>query len=130
LLFFIDESWQDIGARRVGALGGVGIPEPRYNSFCREVFAIKRDVLGAKELTDSELRGNSCFAKAAFRKREAAGASRLLEAAERTLAGSLYRANRSSAVRVPERSQPEAGQDDPSRRLEGMKKGPASPKAL
>jgi hypothetical protein len=84
VLFFIDESWQNIGAHEVGALGGVVVPEPRYNHFCGEVFGIKRDVLGAKELIDCELRGTSCFAKSAFRKREATGHSRLLEAAEKT----------------------------------------------
>lgn len=84
MLFFVDESWQEIGGREIGALGGVCIPEPRYNAFCREVFAIKRDVLGASELSDCELKGNSCFAKAAFRKRAATGHSRLLAATERT----------------------------------------------
>jgi hypothetical protein len=83
MLFFIDESWQNIGEQEIGALGGVGIPEPGYNHFCREVFAIKRDVLGAKELKDRELRGTSCFAKSAFRKREGTGDSRLLRAAEK-----------------------------------------------
>ncbi len=86
MLFFVDESWQTIGDREIGALGGVMIPEPRYNSFCREVFAIKRDILGATELSDSELKGNSCFAKSAFRKREGAGHSSLLSATERTFA--------------------------------------------
>ncbi|HEX5983800.1 MAG TPA: hypothetical protein VFY69_06295, partial [Solirubrobacterales bacterium] len=60
-------------------------PEPRYNYFCREVFAFKRDVLGAEELIDCELKGNSCFAKSAFRKREATGHSRLLEGADKML---------------------------------------------
>ncbi len=83
MLFFVDESWQTIGGREIGALGGVGIPERRYNAFCREVFAFKRDVLGAQELTDCELRGTSCFAKSAFRRRQAKGYSRLLDAAER-----------------------------------------------
>ena len=83
MLFFVDESWQTIGGREIGALGGVGIPESRYNAFCREVFAFKRDVLGAQELSDCELHGTSCFAKSAFRRREAAGYSRLLDAAER-----------------------------------------------
>lgn len=85
MLFFIDESWQTIGGHEIGALGGVGIPEPIYNHFCREVFAFKRDVLGAEELIDCELRGNSCFAKSAFRKRDATGSSRLLEAADKML---------------------------------------------
>lgn len=85
MLFFVDESWQTVGGREIGALGGVVIPEPRYNHFCREVFAIKRDVLGAEELIDCELRGNSCFAKSAFRKLNATGSSRLLEAVDKTL---------------------------------------------
>lgn len=85
MLFFIDESWQSIGGQEIGALGGVGIPEPGYNHFCREVFAFKRDILGAKELKDCELRGTSCFAKSAFRKREGSGHSRLLQAAEKML---------------------------------------------
>lgn len=83
MLFFIDESWQTVGGREIGALGGVAIPEPRYNYFCREVFAFKRDILGAEELIDSELKGNSCFAKSAFKKREKAGYSRLLEGADK-----------------------------------------------
>lgn len=83
MLFFIDESWQTVGGREIGALGGVVIPEPRYNFFCREVFAFKRDILGAEELIDAELKGNSCFAKSAFRKREATGHSRLLEGADK-----------------------------------------------
>jgi hypothetical protein len=83
MLFFIDESWQTVGGREVGALGGVLIPEPRYNNFCREVFAFKRDILGAEELIDAELKGNSCFAKSAFKKRNATGHSRLLESAEK-----------------------------------------------
>jgi len=85
MLFFIDESWQTVGGREIGALGGVVIPEPRYNYFCREVFAFKRDILGAEELIDCELKGNSCFAKSAFRKREAVGCSRLLEGADKML---------------------------------------------
>jgi Protein of unknown function (DUF3800) len=83
MLFFVDESWQKVGGREIGALGGVVIPEPRYNYFCREVFAFKRDILGASELIDCELKGNSCFAKSAFRKREATGRSRLLEGADK-----------------------------------------------
>jgi hypothetical protein len=85
VLFFIDESWQTVGGREIGALGGVVIPEPRYNYFCREVFAFKRDILGAEELIDAELKGNSCFAKSAFRKRDTTGYSRLLEGADKML---------------------------------------------
>ncbi len=85
MLFFVDESWQVIGGHEVGALGGVGIPEPKYNAFCREVFAIKRDELGAEELSDCELKGNSCFAKSAFRRRHGEkGHSSLLNATDKT----------------------------------------------
>jgi hypothetical protein len=83
MLFFIDESWQRVGGREIGALGGVGIPEPLYNHFCREVFAFKRDVLGANELIDCELKGNSCFAKSAFRRKAATGQSSLLDGADK-----------------------------------------------
>lgn len=85
MLFFIDESWQTVGGREIGALGGVVIPEPRYNDFCREVFAFKRDVLGAEELIDCELKRNSCFARSAFKKLEKTGHSRLLEGADKML---------------------------------------------
>jgi hypothetical protein len=47
LLFFIDESWQEIGDKTIGALGAVGFPMRGYNAFCREFFAIKRDELEA-----------------------------------------------------------------------------------
>ena len=83
MLFFVDESWQTISGREIGALGGVGIPERRYNDFCREVFAFKRDVLGAKELSDCELKGSSCFAKSAFRHKESNGFSKLLDSADK-----------------------------------------------
>lgn len=83
MLFFVDESWQKIGGREIGALGGVGIPERRYNDFCREVFSFKREILGAQELSDNELRGTSFFAKSAFRKRDGTGHSKMLEAVDR-----------------------------------------------
>jgi len=85
MLFFIDESWQTIGGREIGALGGIGIPEPYYNHFCREVFAFKRDILGASELIDAELKGNSCFARSAFKQREKHGYSKLLAGADKML---------------------------------------------
>lgn len=69
------------------SVGGVAIPEPEYNRFCREVFAIKRDELGATELSDCELKGNSCFARAAFRRRYGdKGHSSLLDATDKTFA--------------------------------------------
>jgi hypothetical protein len=42
--------------------------------------------LGAKGLSDGEIKGTNSFAKSAFHKREGAGFSRLLQAAEGTLA--------------------------------------------
>lgn len=86
MLFFVDETWQRVGGQDVGALGGVAIPRASYNAFCREVWAIKQNVLGANSLSDCEIKGNNCFAKSAFRKRAASGHSKLLQAAEETLA--------------------------------------------
>jgi hypothetical protein len=86
MLFFIDESWQEVGGRDVGALAAVAIPRTKYNAFCREIWQIKHNILGAEELSESEIKGNSCFAKSAFRTREKTGHSKLLQAAEETLA--------------------------------------------
>ncbi len=87
MLFFIDETWQQVGGRDVGALAAVGIPRARYNAFCREIWGIKQNVLGANQLDECEIKGTSCFAKSAFRKREGdAGHSKLLQAAEETFA--------------------------------------------
>src|ERR1700741_2701678 len=86
VLFFVDETWQSVGGNDVGALGAVAIPRLAYNAFCREVWQIKHNVLGAEELDQSEIKGNDCCAKAPFRRREFAGHSRLLQAAEETLA--------------------------------------------
>lgn len=92
MLFFVDETWQEINGREVGALAAVAIPRARYNAFCREIWQIKHNVLGASELHDAEIKGNKMFAKSAFRKREGTGVSRLLQAAEETLeAVSKYR---------------------------------------
>lgn len=82
MLFFVDESWQQVGDLDVGALGAVAIPQSDYNGFCREVFTWKRRVLGATELSDCEIKGTSIFAKAAFKARDTRGASRLLEAGD------------------------------------------------
>ena len=82
MLFFIDETWQTIAGRPVGALGAIGIPRAQYNGFCREIWQIKKNVLGAKELSDGEIKGTHSFAKSAFHKREGAGFSRLLQAAD------------------------------------------------
>lgn len=82
LLFFIDETWQEIEGRNVAALGGVAISQRGYNAFCREVFALKRDVLGAVELRDAELKGKKCFANRVFRRQREGHRTRLLEAAD------------------------------------------------
>lgn len=82
MLFFIDETWQEIDGQEVAALGGVAIPQRGYNAFCREVFALKRDLLGAVELRDAELKGKKCFAKRAFRKRDEGHRSKLIEAGD------------------------------------------------
>jgi len=82
MLFFIDETWQEIAGHEVAALGGVAIRQTSYNAFCREVFAMKKHVLGAVELRDAELKGKKCFANRAFRKRAAGTRSKLLDAAD------------------------------------------------
>jgi hypothetical protein len=88
MLFFVDETWQTIAGQRVGALGAVAIPAANYNAFCREVFAWKGSVLGARELKDGEIKGSTVFARAAFRALEHRGESTMLNAAAAML-GSL-----------------------------------------
>lgn len=66
-------------------MAAIAIPRMKYNAFCREVWAIKQNVLGADQLSDCEIKGNSCFARSAFRAREHTGHSTLLQAAEETL---------------------------------------------
>lgn len=83
MLFFVDESWQTIAGTRVGALGAVAIPQRGYNGFCREVFAMKRDLLGATELNQSEIKGQHVFAKSAFKSMALSGESHWLAVAER-----------------------------------------------
>lgn len=82
MLFFVDESWQRIGGTAVGALGAVAIEDAKYNSFCREVFGFKRDILGATELNHSELRGQHAFTKAVFRRHSLHGDSHWLAAVD------------------------------------------------
>jgi hypothetical protein len=82
LLFFIDETWQNIDGRDVAALGGVAIGQRGYNAFCRETFALKKRLLGAGELRDAELKGKKCFANRAFRTRAEGRQSKLLDAAD------------------------------------------------
>jgi hypothetical protein len=88
VLFFVDESFQTVGGRKVGALGAVAFPDNRYNHFCGWVFKTKRDVLGATELLDCEMKGNDCFAKAAFtHQAQASSPSALLTSVDSVLAG-------------------------------------------
>lgn len=82
MLFFIDETWQEIGGREVAGLGAVAIRQSSYNAFCREVFAMKRNILGATELREAELKGARCFAKRAFRARAQGERSKLLDVAD------------------------------------------------
>jgi hypothetical protein len=83
VLFFIDETWQTINGSKIGALGAVAIPQDRYNAFCSAIYGMKSKVLGANELMHSELKGQSCFAKAAFKRHELHGDSHWLKAADR-----------------------------------------------
>lgn len=66
----------------MGALGAVATPASGYNPFCREFFRLKRDVLGASELAESEVRGQHAFAKAVFKRQELHGDSHWLSAAD------------------------------------------------
>lgn len=82
MLIFVDETWQRVGGRDVGALGAVVIPQKRYNQFCRDVYKIKTGVLGASEFTDSEIKGQICFTKAAFKRQALHGDSYWLKTAD------------------------------------------------
>ena len=63
MLFFVDETWQTLsGGQQVGALGAVALPQGSYNDFCSAVYRIKKEMLGASELWDSEIKGTRCFA--------------------------------------------------------------------
>jgi hypothetical protein len=81
MLIFVDETWQEVGGQNVGALGAIAIPQKLYNDFCRDVYKIKTKVLGASEFTDSEIKGQTCFSKAAFKREALHGDSYWLEAA-------------------------------------------------
>ena len=80
MLFFVDETWQRVNGVEVGALGAVAIPASRYNGFARQVYAIKKNVLGATEFTDSEFKGQSCFARSVFKRQALHGDSYWYEA--------------------------------------------------
>lgn len=85
MLFFVDETWQTIAGKRVGALGAVAIPEDEYNGYCAAFYRMKKETLGADELTHSEIKGTHCFAKAAFKAAALTGASHWLATADRLL---------------------------------------------
>jgi hypothetical protein len=67
--FFVDESFQQVAGRRVGALGCMAIPTGNYNRFCGAVFSIKREILGVENLSERELKGSNCFSRSLFRLR-------------------------------------------------------------
>jgi len=90
MLFFVDESWQTVSGTQVGSLGGVALRGRNCNPFCREIYRIKADLLGARELTDSEIKGNNAFSRASSKRHELHGdshwvhtATRVFEALER-----------------------------------------------
>ena len=85
MLFFVDETWQTVAGQRVGALGAVAIPQDQYNAYCAAVYRMKKDILGADELMHSEIKGQRCFAKAAFKSQALNGSSYWLDAADRLL---------------------------------------------
>lgn len=85
MLFFVDETWQAVSGRQVGALGAVALPQHTYNYFCKSVFGFKHGILGAQELMDSEIKGQRCFAKAAFKREKHYGDSHWLAAADKML---------------------------------------------
>lgn len=85
MLFFVDETWQRMDGIEIGALGAVAIPQANYNAFCRQVYAIKRTILGASEFTDSELKGQTCFAKSVFKRQSLHGDSYWYQAAAEVL---------------------------------------------
>jgi hypothetical protein len=82
MLVFVDETWQKVGDHSVGALGAVTIPTERYNHYCRDIFTMKAKVLGAAEISDSEIKGQTAFTKAAFKRQAMHGDSYWLKAAD------------------------------------------------
>src|SRR5271165_3362674 len=85
MLFFVDETWQTIAGKRVGALGAIAIPQDQYNPFCAAFYRMKKDILGADELTKSEVKGTHCFSKSSFKAATMTGSSYWLETADRLL---------------------------------------------
>lgn len=89
VLFFVDESFQTIGGKAVGSLGAVAIPPALYNRFCKTVYRIKQEELGATELEHCEFKGNSFFSRAAFRYDESGKSESALFSAMSRLVGAL-----------------------------------------
>ncbi len=85
MFFFVDESWQTIAGTRIGTLGCLALPAAEYNRFCRLVYKIKQEELGAQELQEKELKGNVNFSKAAFKAAAMTGESPSLVAVNRVL---------------------------------------------
>lgn len=85
MLIFVDETWQEVGGVKIGALGAVMIKSAGYNQFAKEVFAMKRRILGAEELSEKELKGKNCFSKNIFKRRADGRSTAWLDAAEKLL---------------------------------------------
>jgi Protein of unknown function (DUF3800) len=83
MLFFVDETWQEVEGARVGALGAIGIEQSRYNAFAADVFAKKRTLLGAQELMDHAIGGNRCLSKNQFKRRDEGREAKWLVAADK-----------------------------------------------
>lgn len=82
VFFFVDESWQTIAGRKVGALGGVAVAKDVYNNFCAEVFSFKRSLLGASELHEKEFKAVKALNKGRFKKQALGGSSAWIDAVD------------------------------------------------
>ena len=67
-------------------LARLGYPEPSTTASAVRSGRSRRTCLAPEELSDGEIKGTNSFARSAFHKREGAGFSKLLQAAEETLA--------------------------------------------
>jgi hypothetical protein len=83
VLFFVDETWQEIEGSKVGALGAIGLKQTQYNAFAADVFAQKRSILEAQELMDHEVGGHRCLSKNQFRRKADSREAKWLDAADR-----------------------------------------------
>jgi hypothetical protein len=83
MLFFVDETWQDINGTDVGALGAIGVKQSQYNAFAADVFKQKREMLGSLELRDDEVGGNRCLSKNQFKRKEDGKDAKWLDAADK-----------------------------------------------